>query len=180
MSFNYLYDDDKSKKMTCCFIGQKDIDDSQHMIQEITTTIFLFIVKNNVKNFIFSGKNKFDCVCHKIVTKFQNEYGDIKRIKYNSKYDYLFDQDIDDNKNEDILDYDEFVECDTFYIAQEMIDASDVCIFYLDKNYLPKKGDKRIDKIETHIAYEYAIKISKKKNITIKNALDAIKSFNGS
>ena len=42
---------------------------------------------------------------------------------------------------------------------QKMIDASDFCVFYYDKNYIPLTNKQTNS--GTHLAYQYAVKMKK-------------------
>ena len=51
------------------------------------------IVNENVRVFHFGSRSEFDDICHEIVTAFQKDFPDIKRINYNRKSEYVVKKD---------------------------------------------------------------------------------------
>lgn len=109
-------------------------------------------------------------LCHKIVTDLKEKYPFIKRVYIRAAFQY-----IPDWYEDSLLEHYE----DTYFPEkvsgagkasyvernQIMINQSDYCVFYYDKNYLPpKRKNSRRDltdyqpKSGTKIAYEYAVK----------------------
>lgn len=157
----------------CCFIGHRKISTNFELINKLSETIELLITKRNVNTFLFGCNSEFDDLCYEMVSELKEKYPNIKRIYVRAKYPY-----ISENYMNCLLEQFE----DTYYPQsvlnsgkasyvkrnQEMIDKSDICIFYYDENYeLPQRKECRNDatyykpKSGTKIAYNYAIKKKK-------------------
>lgn len=112
-------------------------------------------------------------MCHKIVTDLKEKYPFIKRVYIRAAFQY-----IPDWYEDSLLEHYE----DTYFPEkvsgagkasyvernQIMINQSDYCVFYYDKNYLPpKRKNSRRDltdyqpKSGTRLAYDYAVKKGK-------------------
>ena len=137
------------------------------------------IICEDVDTFLFGSKSDFDKLCLAVVTELKYKYPHIRRVYVRAEFQYIND----DYKAYLLQSYD-----DTYYPVQIsgsgraayvernyiMIDHSDICIIYYDKNYLPpERKNSRRDispyqpRSGTRIAYEYA---QKKKKI-IKNVM---------
>ena len=157
----------------CCFIGHRKINTKLELINKLSETIELLITKRNVDTFLFGCNSEFDDLCYEIVSELKDIYPNIKRIYVRAKYPY-----IDERYRDYLLEQFE----DTYYPQsvfnsakasyvkrnQEMIDKSDICIFYYDENYeLPQRKASQNDVTSykpnsgTEIAYSYAMKKSK-------------------
>ena len=175
--------------MVCCFIGHRKINNSLYIENKLNKIIEELIINKNVNTFLFGSKSEFDSLCLKIVINLKEKYHYIKTIAYTCKsesatltsekqkqeklYSYFFKKDIH------LLYVDEEYEHEKKYTSGKasyvernyaMIEDSDYCIFYYNKNYLPKrrKFSKQdiLDyqpKSGTKIAYDFAIR--KRKNI---------------
>ena len=165
---------ERQKNRTCCFFGHRKITVTEKLKNELEETVENLIVKENVGTFLFGSRSCFDDLCHKTVTNLKRKYMHIKRIYVRAEYPY-----IDENYRSYLLESYE----DTYYPERivnagkavyvernfEIIDKSDVCVFYYDENYLPsrRKNRKRDladyqPKSGTKIAYEYAKRGCKK------------------
>ncbi|MCM1306905.1 MAG: DUF1273 domain-containing protein [Bacteroides sp.] len=155
---------------TCCFIGHRKIPDNKQ---------FYFAVKKSIKKliddgvtiFLFGSRSKFNDLCLKIVTEFKKNYPQLIRVFVRAEYEY-----IDQNYENFLLEQYER----TYYSKQahsagrlayikrnqDMIDQSDVCIFYYDDSY--KLSTNKTS--GTKIAFEY----SKTKNKNLINIYDLI------
>lgn len=142
--------------MKCCFIGHRKINETLELKQKLQLTIEKLIKENNVKIFIFGSRNEFNVLCHKIVSSLQIQYPFIKKIVYTCQNEYAIlkhDKEklqriISRTLKRDILlcDYDEEIEYKTKFSSgkssyiqrnQAMINDSDFCIFYYNKDYKP-------------------------------------------
>lgn len=174
---------------TCSFFGHRNFDLTTTFKDKIQTIIENLISNNNVFTFLFGSRSEFNYYCHLIVSELKIKYPNIKRISYTCKHEtctlehqlekrekvfsHLFNEELH------LLGVEEEFEHKTKYTSgkasyiernQAMIDNSNYCIFYYNKNYLPpkrkysKKGLNYYQpKSGTAIAFEYATQ--KKKNI---------------
>ena len=152
----------------CCFVGHRKIEITVELRQAIYDFVENLIVNENVKEFLFGSRSKFDDLCYEVVSELQDKYPDIKRVYVRSQYEYA-GKDYEDY----LLQYYE----ETYFPEkcksagklshikrnQEMINKSDYCLFYYDENYLPpkRKWAKRDllayqPKSGTALAYKYA------------------------
>lgn len=174
---------------SCSFFGHRNIEISKELKTKLYSVIENLITNHKVSTFLFGSRSIFNDLCHQIVSQLKEKYKDIKRIFYSCRNEICI---LESEKQKwetiysnlkktkvDLLCFDEEVNHKTKYTSgkaiyvernQFMIDASDVCIFYYDENYLPKmrKHSKRDvagyqPKSGTKLAYEYAKK--KKKHI---------------
>lgn len=157
----------------CCFIGHRKISTKLELTNKLSETIELLITKRNIDTFLFGCNSEFDDLCYEIVSEIKEKYPNIKRIYVRAKYPY-----IDELYNNYLLEQFE----DTYYPQsvinsgkasyvkrnQEMIDKSDICIFYYDENYeLPQRkvSQNYVTSYKpnsgTKIAYSYAMKKNK-------------------
>ena len=156
------------KTKTCCFIGHRKIEITDDLKQKLYDYIENLIVNEKVEIFLFGSISMFDDLCYDIVNKLKEKYPDIKRIYVRSSY-----EEIDDFYKKYLLEsFEETCYPENCkgsgklsYIKrnQAMIDRSDFCVFYYDKNYLPpqRKWAKRNllpyqPKSGTALAYRYA------------------------
>ena len=131
-------------------------------------TVRWLITEKSVDKFLFGSKSNFDDFCQEVVKELREEYPHIKRVYVRMYYPELGEPYIGY-----ILRHFE----DTYmperienagvarYVErnQEMINASDYCIFYYDENYQPprRKYSKRAvgayqPKSGTKVAFDYA------------------------
>ena len=129
-------------------------------------------------------------MCWEVVTKLQEQFSNLRRISYNTQRETAFTSRAERESCERLFsritkndvhytDYEEAVSSikarnanKNAYVMrnQEMIDNSEVCVFYYNKEYLPPKRKATSKflpdyqpKSGTAIAYAYAVK--KKKQI---------------
>ena len=177
----------------CSFFGHRKIDITEELKQKLKCVIEDLIVNHNVQIFLFGSKSEFDELCHLLVTEIKESYPKIKRIVYTCKsescileterekweriYSNVF------NKSVELLGVEEEFEHKTKYTAgkagylernQAMIDNSEYCIFYYDKNYKPPQRKLSKSNLSfyqpqsgTSLAYKYA----KQKQKVIINVL---------
>ena len=156
------------------------------LAQKIHDCVECLILNCGVDTFLFGTLNTFDRFCLKIVSEFKKQYPKIKKIAYTCRNEkYTLESEIRSLKTSNLMKsqmkniaFDEIYDYEDKYNSgkgdyvernKAMIDDSDYCLFYYDKNYsLPiiKKGDKLCQvKSGTAIAYKYA----NSKNKAIKN-----------
>ena len=161
-----------NEKKACCFLGHRKINETQNLknnLYEITENL---ITSENVDTFFFGSKSDFNTLCLNTVTKLREKYPHIRRIYVRSSF-----PDISDSYKDYLLEnYEETYFPEKLYGAgkavyiernKEMIDKSDFCVVYYDKNYAPPKRSRRgltdhQPKSGTKLAYEYAVKKNKR------------------
>ena len=179
----------------CCFIGHRTIVLTDELVTNIKNIICRLIVDEGVKYFLFGSRSEFDDLCHRIVTDYQKEYPHIVRVAYTRRSEYAVKKDEKEKMEKSwssllktdvkLKDYDAEVQSDRVYSAgkasyvernQEMIDASDYCIFYYNEAYQPpqrKRANRDLTSYQpksgTRIAYEYAVQKSKKNDKIVIN-----------
>ena len=178
----------------CSFFGHRKIEITEELKQKVKDIIEDLIVKENVLTFLFGSRSDFDYLCHLVVTELKEKYSGIKRIVYTCQsenctleserqkwedfYSKLYKREVH------LLAVEEEFEHKTKYTSgkasyvernQAMINDSDYCVFYYDKNYLPEKRKWSKSslgyyqpKSGTKLAYDYAIQ-KKKKIVNVKN-----------
>lgn len=183
-----------NRAMNVCFIGHRTVEDVEQLKIRLTETIERLIL-DGADTFLFGSRSAFDTLCWEVVTELQWQYPNIKRVSYNVPHESAITSKEECQQLEQISsklkggevhlkDYEAAVNSQksrnatqNAYIMrnQEMIDNSDVCVFYYNKDYLPprRKQSKRhvLDyqpQSGTAIAYEYA----KRKKKTIINLFD--------
>lgn len=150
------------KNITCSFFGHRTIKETEKLKEKLYNIIDELINKQNVRIFLFGSKSQFNSLCYEIVSEFKNTYPNIKRIYIRAEYPYIND----DYKGYLLTRYE-----DTYfpekiinagravYIERnfEMINKSKFCVICYDEANLNGK-----QRSGTKIAYEYAVKHSKK------------------
>ena len=152
----------------CSFFGHRKIEITKELKQQVKKIIEDLIIKHNVQTFLFGSRSDFDDLCHLVVTELKEHYPEIKRIAYTCSHEtctleseraYWEEIYSHVHKREvHLLGVEEEFEHKTKYTSgrasyiernQAMINDSDYCVFYYDKNYRPemRKYSKR------HIGY---------------------------
>ena len=174
---------------TVCFIGHRTVVNAEQVRTKLFD-ILSTLISNGADTFLFGSRSDFDTLCWEVVTELQKEYPQLKRISYNAPHEAAFTSKEEREDFEKFFsqmvkhevhyaDYEEAVRSEkslnankNAYIMrnQEMIDTSDVCVFYYNKDYKPPKRNapnkflpNYQPKSGTAIAYAYAVK--KKKQI---------------
>ncbi len=160
--------------MTVCFIGHRKIENTEMVKKDLIKLIFE-LIKKGTDTFLFGSKSEFDSLCYEAVSEAQQKYPYIKKIYIRSAYPHI------DKIYENHLYcfYEETYFPDKIKNAgkasyvernQEMINKSDICVFYYNKDYLPppqKESKRSLSSNQpnsgTKIAYNYAVQ--KKKHI---------------
>lgn len=158
---------DKSK--TCCFIGHRKINETDRLKSYLYSIIEDLIVNKGICSFLFGSRSEFDSLCLWTVTQLKEKYPHILRIYVRAEYPYI-DEDYRSyllNSYDDTY-YPEHIKNSgkAAYIERnyELINNSDYCICYYNKNYLPPKRRSRLHNLPDHqpksgteIAYLHAI-----------------------
>ena len=153
------------------------------------------LIADGADTFLFGSRSEFDSLCWEVVTELQNQYPNIKRVSYNAPHESAITSKEERQQLEQIYskliggevhlkDYEAAVNSqkaknatkDAYIMRnQEMIDNSDVCVFYYNKDYLPPRRKQSKSHVfdyqppsGTAIAFEHA----KRKKKTIKNLFD--------
>ncbi len=165
------------KHKTCSFFGHRKIDETDGLKRQLKSVITNLIENEKVEIFLFGSRSDFNPLCHDVVTELKIRYPQIKRLFYTCRsemcilekertyweevYSYFKKQPVT------LLGFEEEVEHKTKYEAgkasyvernQAMINDSDFCVFYYNKNYVPSTKTNS----GTRIAYEYALRKKKK------------------
>ncbi|MBO5889380.1 MAG: hypothetical protein J6Q58_04500 [Clostridia bacterium] len=153
---------------SCSFIGHRNTKETPKLLAELKKIVIRLITEENVKIFLFGSKSKFDDLCHSVLVDLQEKYCDIKLIYVRSHFPY-----INESYKDYLLQYYDDTIMPTKVINagkasyvernQEIIDASDFCIFYYNLKYKPKLRKQSKTSIiyyqpnsGTKLAYEYA------------------------
>lgn len=143
---------------TACFIGHREIFNDIDFNNKLYRVIENLILVNGVNVFMFGSKSRFNSLCYRTVTELKEKYPYTKRIYVRAEYPKISEE----YKNYLLENYEEtyypenILKCGkAIYIKRnfEMIDKSEYCIFYYDKNKNRKSG--------TESAYRYALKKDK-------------------
>lgn len=142
---------------TCCFIGHREINETEELKSKLNEIIEKLIVDENVDTFLFGSNSRFNSLCLELVTQIKEKYPNIKRVYVRAEYPYISD----DYKKYLLESYE-----DTYYPEKimglgravyiernyEMIDKSHFCIVYYDDQNAPTTR-----KSGTRIALDYAV-----------------------
>ena len=146
---------------TCCFIGHREINETEELKTKLREIIENLIVNKSVDTFLFGSKSRFNSLCYELVTSIKNKYPHIKRVYVRAEYPYI---------NDDYKSYLLTLYEATYYPEKiknaykavfvernyEMINNSKYCVFYYDKLHTPKTRNSG-----TYIALSYAQKRQK-------------------
>lgn len=146
------------REYACCFIGHREIEDTEELRDKVTHIIEDLIKQNNVNTFLFGSKSKFDTLCRMIVTELkEKKYPHIKRIYVRAEYPQI-DEDYE-NYLLQSFEYTYFPKRvenagRASYVRRnlEMIDNSKYCVAYYIPSYSPVNRNSG-----TKIAYDYAV-----------------------
>ena len=143
---------------SCSFFGHRKIEQTAELIEKLDTLIETLIVQKGVTTFLFGSRSEFDTLCHNRVTLLQEKYPQIQRIMYPCRSEYVVKKGEKERlekgfsellkRNVAFQEYDGEVVLDRVMRAgkasyiernQEMINASEYCIFYYNPQYQPPK-----------------------------------------
>lgn len=166
------------KEMKCCFIGHRTIENEEKTYECLKRELSEIMTTLPLRTFLFGSRSDFNDMCHAVVTEFKVIYPDIKRIMYSCKSECACLESERERTNKifssllkkrvEFQGYEEDYKFPNFLTAgrasyvernKTMIDDSDICIFYLNEEYKQKNP-----RSGTAIAYDYAVKLSKKQN----------------
>ncbi len=150
------------KDKTCCFFGHRKINETEELKLKLIKIIEKLIVDEKVDTFLFGSKSRFNSLCLELVTEIKEKYPHIKRVYVRAEYPYISEY----YENYLLESYE-----DTYYPEKiinsgrasylernyEMIDNSQFCIVYYDKQGAPTTR-----KSGTKITFDYAMKQCKK------------------
>lgn len=142
--------------MNVCFIGHRTISNAEQVKIKLLSTLST-LIENGADNFLFGSKSDFDFLCWETVTELKKQYPHIKRICYNAPHEIAFTSREERESCERFFsqatkrevhyaDYEQAINSQkamkanrNAYIMRnsEMIENSDICVFYYNKNYLP-------------------------------------------
>lgn len=167
-----------NKNLTISFVGHRkfrEIEDIDKIKEDLENLLESLILNYNAKIFRFGSKSEFNVLCHKVVSKLKERYPQIYRINHTcgefvveSKEEKEFYENALKNLHHQsyIEDYEKIIFTERVqkagkasYVARncEMIDLSDVCIFYYNKNYkLEPRSHEYKRNSGTANAYNYA------------------------
>ena len=159
---------------TCCFIGQKNVKETDYLFDILERNIKNLIENYDVDKFLFNADKGFSLICHKVVTDLKNRgLSFIQRIAFVTEGQTV-------SLEEEGLNLTLYSRTDSpFYVAkyekdvniksrigitkalpaeinEQMINVSDFCFFL----YLPSASPKP-DTTETASAYRYAVMTKK-------------------
>ena len=174
----------------CCFIGHREIVVTEKLKNEIKKYLIKLIENENVSIFLFGSKSDFDKLCHEIVTELMQDYS-ITRLMYTCQSESAtLEKDrvsLEQVYNEvakgkvHIMGFEGEIEHKTKCLSNKasyiernyaMINDSDYCIFYYNKDYLPKKRKHNKNDLiyyQPNSGTALAFKYAKQKNKQIVN-----------
>lgn len=170
-----------AKHKTCCFIGHRQVFLTLDDLNKLKSIIENLILNENVLEFYFGSKSKFNDICHNLLTGLKEKYPKVIRKFFNCKSEYcvleserekleksasfVLNKDIKFLGMEGEVNFNKkFKTTVNSYIVrnQAMIDDSDYCIFYYNENYVPTTKNQSQSRVSgTKLAYEYAVKKNK-------------------
>lgn len=159
--------------ITICFIGHLKIKDEK-LVYERVLKVVEELVADDVKYFIFESKSSFNTLCYKVVSELRDKkYPFIKRVF--AYCDYHVYPEVYQRLIDSMYEYSYFSQKvknaggnKYIFRNQDMIDKSDVVIFYYDESYkkdIMTTKNRRLSFVQksgTGVAFEYAKKNNKK------------------
>jgi len=158
--------------MIVCFIGHRKIENTEAVKLKLIT-VLTDLIKNGATDFLFGSKSEFNSLCLETITELKSDYPLLRRIYVRSVYSVISE----DYKKYLLKFYDETYFPEKIKNAGassyaernfEMIDHSDICVFYYTPDYKPpmKKESKYSVALHqpqsgTAVAYNYAVRKSK-------------------
>lgn len=152
--------------MKLCVVGHIEINVNEKLKNTLKSFFEDYILNKNYTTFLFGSSSEFDSLCYDIITELKEKYEHIKRIHYLS-----YDIELNESKFGYLKFYEDVIvpvkvhdSGKLAYIKRNeaMIDDSDFCLFYFDKNYIPLNCKNVPRKSGTKLAMEYAEKNKKK------------------
>lgn len=135
---------------TCCFFGHREIDETEELKEWLKGTVESLIVNEGVDTFLFGSRSRFNSLCYELVSAMKTKHPQIKRIYVRAEYpiisdsyrEYLLKEYEDTYYPESVVGANRFA-----YIKrnQEIIDKSQFCVVYYDKEYKAKGTRQALD-----------------------------------
>ncbi len=88
------------QEKTCCFIGHREINETEELKQQLYSSIETLILKEGDDTFLFGSKSRFNSLCYEQVTKLQKKYPYIKRVYVRAEFPQ-----IDENYKDYLLEH---------------------------------------------------------------------------
>ena len=136
---------DFNSNNTCCFIGHRKIRNCDKIFGRVERVVKSLIEDRGFDTFLFGSRSEFNDLCYEVVSSLKEQYPQIKRVYVRGEFQYIDDK----YKEKYFLKYHEdsylpnrcSVGSRASYIERnrEMIDSSDICVFYYDKSYTPER-----------------------------------------
>ena len=145
-------------KHYCCFIGHRKIENKSYLYEQLKLCVENLITKSNITTFLFGSRSEFNDLCLEVVNELKDIYTHIERVYIRAEYEYISDE----YKDYLLNSYEKTYFAEKAHNAnrlvyvkrnEELIDNSDICVFYYKYN-APHSG--------TAIAFDYAQKHRKK------------------
>jgi len=160
--------------MVVCFIGHRTVNNAEEIKFKLRETV-LMLIEKGADTFLFGSKSEFNSLCWECVTELKTEYPHLKRVYVRAAYPVIsasYKEYLLEGYEETYFPQKIEKAGRSAYVERnfEMIDKSDICVFYYDEDYVPpqKPPKSRFDisrktNSGTKTAYNYAL--SKKKEI---------------
>ena len=82
----------ENEKYTCCFIGHREIDETEALRSELCKIIEMLIVNEKVDTFLFGSKSRFNSLCYELVTQIKEIFPHIKRVYVRAEFPIISDE----------------------------------------------------------------------------------------
>ncbi|MBQ3034263.1 MAG: hypothetical protein IJD28_07765 [Deferribacterales bacterium] len=76
---------------TCCFIGHRNINETEELKIKLMSLIEKLIEDENVDTFLFGSKSRFNSLCLELVTKIKEKHPHVKRIYVRAEFPAISD-----------------------------------------------------------------------------------------
>lgn len=165
---------------SCSIIGHREFKRDENKIEKLKKLIADLILNKNVDIFLFSSKSEFVDEVWEIVSSLQSTgFPSIKMVAYDCRNESSIlktEKETVEKRISKILNkeikfqyFDEVIKCEKSYNSgknayiirnQQIIDESDICLFYYDPSYTPPHNEKHYHtkKSGTMLAYQYALR----------------------
>lgn len=180
--------------MKIAFIGHRTVTDAAQLKTKLTETVCQ-LISSGADTFLFGSRSDFNTLCWEAVTELRSRYPNVKRVSYNAPNETSFTAKEERQHFEALykqlaggdvrcLDFESVVHSpktvnatkDVYVMRnQAMIDDSDVCVFYFDKDYLPprrKQSAKSLFDYQPQSGTALAFVYAKRKKKTIINLFE--------
>ncbi len=125
--------------MKVCFIGHRTIKVAENLKNKIELTV-IKLIEEGADTFLFGSRSEFDSLCREAVTQFQRQYPNLKKIYVRAEYPDIsraYEEYLSKSYEETYFPQRAIGAGKSVYVKrnQEMIDVSDLCVFYYDREY---------------------------------------------